>query len=73
MAALRSHVWNRGRPLRDAIGREAIAKTAIIGRRFEILIRMPLSEEDFSVTLYHEILGGRDGCLRGPARGGHSS
>lgn len=46
----------RDAPLTDAIGREAIAKTAIVGRRFEILLRTPLSEEELSISLYHEIL-----------------
>jgi hypothetical protein len=45
-----------GDSLIDAIGRDALAKTSIIGRRFEILIRTPLSDEEFSITLYHEIL-----------------
>lgn len=40
----------------DAIGREALAKTSTIGRRLEIVIRTPLSEEELSITLYHEIL-----------------
>ena len=46
----------RDEPLVDAIGREAIAKTSIVSKRFEILIRTPLSEEELSITLYHEIL-----------------
>ena len=43
-------------PLLDAIGREAIAKTRIVGRDLEITIRSGLSDDEFSVTLYHEIL-----------------
>lgn len=43
-------------PLLDALGREAIARTRIVGRKFEIAIRSGLSEEEQSVTLYHEIL-----------------
>jgi len=43
-------------PLVDALGREAIARTRIIGTNLEILIRSGLSDEEFSVTLYHEIL-----------------
>jgi hypothetical protein len=43
-------------PLLDALGREAIARTRIVGRNFEIIIRSGLSEEEQSVTLYHEIL-----------------
>ena len=42
--------------LADALGREALAKTSIVGRRFEIAIRIPLSEEELSVSIYHEIL-----------------
>jgi hypothetical protein len=40
----------------DALGREAIAQTRIVGREFVLLIRAGLSEEELSVTLYHEIL-----------------
>ena len=43
-------------PLVDALGRKAFARTRIIGRNFEIAIRSGLSDEEFSVTLYHEIL-----------------
>lgn len=43
-------------PLLDALGREAIARTRIVRRNFEIVIRSGLSEEEQSVTLYHEIL-----------------
>jgi hypothetical protein len=43
-------------PLVDAIGREAVARTAIIGHEFHITIRGGLTDEELSVTLYHEIL-----------------
>jgi hypothetical protein len=43
-------------PLVDALGREAIARTAIVGRECQITIRSGLTEEELSVTLYHEIL-----------------
>lgn len=43
-------------PLADALGREAVARTRIIGRNFEIAIRSDLNDEQFSITLYHEIL-----------------
>lgn len=43
-------------PLTDALGREAFARTRIIGKNFEVAIRSGLSDEEFSVTLYHEIL-----------------
>lgn len=40
----------------DAIGREAIARTSIVGTSLEIVLRAGLSDEECSVTLYHEIL-----------------
>ena len=43
-------------PILDAIGREAIAQTSAIVREFRLLIRSGLSEEELSITLYHEIL-----------------
>jgi hypothetical protein len=43
-------------PFVDALGRDAIAQTRIIGKEFHILIRSDLSEKELSVTLYHEIL-----------------
>jgi len=43
-------------PIVDAIGREAIAQTSAIVREFRLLIRAGLSEEELSITLYHEIL-----------------
>jgi len=42
--------------LLDALGREAIARTRIVERKFEIAIKLDLTEEEQSVTLYHEIL-----------------
>lgn len=42
--------------LADAFGREAIARTHIIGRQFFVTIRSGLSAKEFSVTIYHEIL-----------------
>jgi hypothetical protein len=42
--------------LEDALGREAVAQTRILGREFRLLIRSGLPEEELSVTLYHEIL-----------------
>jgi hypothetical protein len=42
--------------LRDALGREAIARTRIVGRTFEITMKSDLAEGEQSVTLYHEIL-----------------
>ncbi|MDQ3625195.1 MAG: hypothetical protein M3463_22405 [Verrucomicrobiota bacterium] len=43
-------------PLVDAMGREAIARTAIQGKSFTLLIRSELNARELSVTLYHEIL-----------------
>lgn len=43
-------------PMVDALGREAIAKTGIVGMSFDLLIRAGLDERELSVTLYHEIL-----------------
>ena len=43
-------------PLVDALGREAIARTRVTGRNVEIAIRPGLSDKEFSVPLYHEIL-----------------
>ena len=43
-------------PLEDALGREAVAQTKIVGREFRLLIRAGLPEVELSLTLYHEIL-----------------
>ncbi|MEI9896315.1 MAG: hypothetical protein WDN28_21235 [Chthoniobacter sp.] len=43
-------------PMVDALGREAIARTQIVGRKLHIAIRSNLDEKEFSVTLYHEVL-----------------
>jgi hypothetical protein len=43
-------------PIVDAIGREAVAQTSAIVREFRLLIRSGLSEEELSITLYHDIL-----------------
>ena len=43
-------------PIVDAIGREASAQTSAIVREFRLLIRSRLSEQELSITLYHEIL-----------------
>lgn len=43
-------------PMIDAIGREALASTSIIGREFEITLSSGLTGEELSVTLYHEVL-----------------
>jgi hypothetical protein len=51
-----THLEIDDEPLTDAMGRDALARTAIIGKRFELTIRSGLSEREWSVTLYHEIL-----------------
>src|SRR5438309_10896005 len=43
-------------PFRDALGREAVAQTRISGREFHLTLRSGLSEEELSVSLYHEVL-----------------
>ena len=50
------HVEISDEPLIDAIGREALARTSIIGREFEITLCPSLSVKELSVTLYHEVL-----------------
>lgn len=42
-------------PLLDPIGREAVARTVIIGSTFEIEL-MRLSPDEVSISLYHEVL-----------------
>jgi hypothetical protein len=43
-------------PLVDALGRSALAKTNIVGREFHLTILSGLSDQEKSVTLYHEVL-----------------
>jgi hypothetical protein len=43
-------------PIIDAIGREAIAQTSTIARNLRLLIRSGMSDEELSITFYHEIL-----------------
>ena len=52
--------------LLDALGREAIARTRIVGRKFEIAIKSDLTEEEQSVTLYHEVLEAATVASRSP-------
>ena len=53
-------------PIVDAIGREAIAQTSAIAREFRLFIRSGLSEEELSITLYHEILEAASVALANP-------
>ena len=43
-------------PMADALGREAVAQTQIVGMKFQMLIRAGLSERELSISLYHEVL-----------------
>ena len=43
-------------PMVDALDREAVAQTRIVGRDFRLLIRVGLSQPELSLSLYHEIL-----------------
>jgi len=56
-------------PIVDAIGREAIAQTSAIAREFWLLIRSDLSEEELSITLYHEILEAASVATANPPAG----
>src|SRR5205809_6207925 len=53
-------------PIADAIGREARARTRIVGRGFDLLIRAGLSQLELSVTLYHEILEAAKAVIENP-------
>jgi hypothetical protein len=50
------HVELSTERLVDAMEREAIARTQIIGRKLIVTIQPGLSDKEWSVTLYHEIL-----------------
>ncbi len=43
-------------PMLDALDREAVAQTRINGRELKLLIKAGLSDQELSVSLYHEIL-----------------
>ena len=43
-------------PIIDAIGREAVGQTSAIARNLRLLIRSGMTDEELSITLYHEIL-----------------
>ena len=47
-----------GGPLTDAIGRVAEAKTVIEAGQLDILLRPGLSEEEKSISIFHEVLEG---------------
>ena len=53
-------------PIMDAIGREAIAQTSAVVREFRLLVRAGLSEEELSITLYHEILEAASVAITNP-------
>jgi hypothetical protein len=56
-------------PIVDAIGREAIAQTQTIAGKFRLFIRSGLSEEELSITLYHEILEAASVAIASPPVG----
>jgi hypothetical protein len=56
-------------PIMDAIGREAIAQTSAIVHELRLLIRAGLSEEELSITLYHEILEAASVAIASPPAG----
>jgi hypothetical protein len=43
-------------PLIDPVGREAIARTQVVARKLVITIQPGLSDKEWSVTMYHEVL-----------------
>ncbi|MCX6905569.1 MAG: hypothetical protein NTW03_19245 [Verrucomicrobia bacterium] len=51
-----AHVRLVSEPFWDALGRPAAAETRISGRRFELLLRSDQSDEERSLSLYHEVL-----------------
>ena len=51
-----SRVRRSQEPLVDALGREAVAETRVTGQRFELVLSAGQSDEELSVSLYHEIL-----------------
>ena len=53
-------------PLVDAMGRDAVARTRITARNFDLLIRAGLSQHELSVTLYHEILEAATVAMENP-------
>ena len=40
----------------DALGREAVAQTRVVGRTFQLTIRAGLTDRELSISLYHEVL-----------------
>lgn len=51
-----SDVEASSKPLVDPIGREAVAHTRVVGKRFTIRFDSRLSAAELSITLYHEVL-----------------
>ncbi len=43
-------------PMLDALEREALAQTRIVGQKFHLIISGALNEREVSISLYHEIL-----------------
>lgn len=44
------------RPILDALQREAVARTRIVGRKLYLELRADMSEKEVSISLYHEII-----------------
>ena len=55
-------------PILDALDREAVAKTRIIGSRFTITLKTGMVDEQMSVSLYHEILEAATVAATNPPR-----
>jgi hypothetical protein len=53
-------------PIVDALGRDALAQTRVVGREFRLLVRSSLPEHELSITLYHEVLEGASVAIAHP-------
>jgi hypothetical protein len=53
----------------DALEREAVAQTRITGLKFEVLLKAEMSEQELSISLYHEILEAATVATRHPPDG----
>lgn len=56
-------------PMIDALGRPAVARTLIIGNVLEIELESAMSDEEISISLYHEVLEGATVALAHPPAG----
>lgn len=46
----------REEALTDALGRDALAQTRIVGMKFDVSLRVGMPDEEVSISLYHEVL-----------------